>query len=142
MQKRKLGQGLEVSALSLGCMGYGKARLGADRKEMIALVRKAVDQGMTFFDTAESYGPFVSEDMLGEAVASSVTRSSSPRNSDGTLIPTPGLIMEASTASLRTSSALLKACSSAFEPTTSISFISIGSIPKCRWRKSPEPLAT
>lgn len=70
MEKRKLGQGLEVSALSLGCMGYGSARLGADRKEMIALVRKAIDQGMTFFDTAESYGPFVSEDMLGEAVAS------------------------------------------------------------------------
>lgn len=70
MLKRKLGQGLEVSALSLGCMGYGKARLGADRKEMIALVRSAIDQGMTFFDTAESYGPFVSEDMLGEAVAS------------------------------------------------------------------------
>ena len=64
------GQGLEVSALSLGCMGYGAARLGTDRKEMIALVRKAIDQGMTFFDTAELYGPFVSEDMLGEAVAS------------------------------------------------------------------------
>ncbi len=75
MQKRRLGQsGLEVSALSLGCMGYGKARLGADRPEMIALVRKAIDQGMTFFDTAESYGPFISEDMLAEALDRATVR--------------------------------------------------------------------
>ena len=54
MQKRKLGNsGLEVSALSLGCMGYGKARELPDRKEMIALIRKAVERGIDFFDTAE-----------------------------------------------------------------------------------------
>ena len=54
MQKRKLGQGLEVSALSLGCMGYGISRKIPDRKEMIAVIRKAVEMGVDFFDTAEA----------------------------------------------------------------------------------------
>ena len=62
MEKRKLGQGLEVSALSLGAMGYGKSREIPDRAEMIALLRKAVDLGMDFFDTAETYGPWTNED--------------------------------------------------------------------------------
>jgi aryl-alcohol dehydrogenase-like predicted oxidoreductase len=71
MQKRKLGRsGLEVSALGLGCMGmsfgYGPA---ADRKEMIAVLRSAVERGVTFFDTAEVYGPFTNEDLVGEALA-------------------------------------------------------------------------
>src|SRR5258706_5014705 len=71
MQKRKLGNsGLEVSAIGLGCMGmsfgYGPA---ADKKEMIALIRKAVEQGVTFFDTAEVYGPFTNEELVGEALA-------------------------------------------------------------------------
>src|SRR3984885_6952661 len=71
MQKRKLGRGnLEVSALGLGCMGmsfgYGPA---ADKQEMIALMRSAVERGVTFFDTAEVYGPFVNEDLVGEALA-------------------------------------------------------------------------
>ncbi|MFJ6324654.1 MULTISPECIES: aldo/keto reductase [unclassified Rhizobium] len=69
MQKRKLGQGLEVSALSLGAMGYGKARAIPDRPEMIDLLRQAVDLGMDFFDTAEVYGPWTNEEMLGEAFA-------------------------------------------------------------------------
>ena len=67
MQKRTLGQGLEVSALSLGAMGYGKARDIPDRAEMIALLRKAVGLGMDFFDTAETYGPWTNEMMVGEA---------------------------------------------------------------------------
>ena len=67
MQKRTLGQGLEVSALSLGAMGYGKARDIPDRAEMIVLLRKAVDLGMDFFDTAETYGPWTNEEMVGEA---------------------------------------------------------------------------
>ena len=67
MEKRKLGQGLEVSALSLGAMGYGKSRDIPDRAEMIALLRKAVDHGMDFFDTAETYGPWTNEIMVGEA---------------------------------------------------------------------------
>ncbi|XUY29143.1 aldo/keto reductase [Agrobacterium sp. rho-8.1] len=68
MQKRKLGQGLEVSALSLGAMGYGKARELPDRAEMITLIRHAVEHGMDFFDTAEVYGPFTNEEMVGEAL--------------------------------------------------------------------------
>ena len=67
MQKRKLGNsGLEVSALGLGCMGYGPA---PDRQDMIALIRAAVERGVTFFDTAEVYGPHKNEEMVGEALA-------------------------------------------------------------------------
>lgn len=71
MQNRRLGNsGLEVSAIGLGCMGmsfgYGPA---ADTKEMITLIRKAVEEGVTFFDTAEVYGPFVNEELVGEALA-------------------------------------------------------------------------
>jgi aryl-alcohol dehydrogenase-like predicted oxidoreductase len=70
IQKRKLGKsGLEVSAIGLGCMGmsfsYGPP---ADKKEMISLLRKAVEHGITFFDTAEVYGPFINEELLGEAL--------------------------------------------------------------------------
>ena len=69
MEKRTLGNGgLEVSALSLGCMGYGKARELQDRTQMIALIRKSVERGIDFFDTAESYGPLTNEDMVGEAL--------------------------------------------------------------------------
>ena len=72
MEKRKLGNGgLEVSAIGLGCMGmshgYGKP---ADKKEMINLIHKAVDTGITFFDTAEVYGPFTNEELVGEALSS------------------------------------------------------------------------
>ncbi|MCX6285415.1 MAG: aldo/keto reductase [Bacteroidetes bacterium] len=71
MKMRKLGKnGPEVSALGLGCMGmsysYGPA---GDKKEMISLLRTAVEQGVTFFDTAEVYGPFINEELLGEALA-------------------------------------------------------------------------
>ncbi|MBY3269825.1 aldo/keto reductase [Rhizobium laguerreae] len=69
MIKRTLGQGLEVSALSLGAMGYGKARELPDRAEMIDLLRTAVERGMDFFDTAEVYGPWTNEEMVGEALA-------------------------------------------------------------------------
>ena len=68
MQKRTLGQGLEVSALSLGAMGYGAARELLDRDDMIKLLRTAVERGMDFFDTAEVYGPFTNEEMIGEAL--------------------------------------------------------------------------
>jgi aryl-alcohol dehydrogenase-like predicted oxidoreductase len=69
MEKRRLGNGgLEISALSLGCMGYGKARELQDRTQMIALIRKAVERGIDFFDTAESYGPLTNEVMVGEAL--------------------------------------------------------------------------
>jgi aryl-alcohol dehydrogenase-like predicted oxidoreductase len=70
MQKRKLGSSLEVSALGLGCMsmtsGYGPP---ADKHEMIGLIRHAVELGVTLFDTAEAYGPFANEELVGEALA-------------------------------------------------------------------------
>ena len=69
MKRRVLGQGLEVSTLGLGCMGmswsYGQPK---DKGEMIALIRAAYERGVTFFDTAEVYGPLVNEELLGEAV--------------------------------------------------------------------------
>jgi aryl-alcohol dehydrogenase-like predicted oxidoreductase len=71
MQKRKLGNSnLEVSAIGLGCMGmsYGYGPAG-DKQEMIALLRTAVERGITFFDTAQMYGPFTNEELLGEALA-------------------------------------------------------------------------
>lgn len=71
MQKRELGKsGLEVSALGLGCMGMSFG-LGpaADQQEMIRLIRAAVEKGVTFFDTAEVYGPFTNEELVGEALA-------------------------------------------------------------------------
>ena len=70
MQKRILGNGLEVSALGLGCMGmsfaYGTA---PDTREMVSLLHAAVERGVTFFDTAEIYGPFANEELLGQAFA-------------------------------------------------------------------------
>jgi len=71
MKKRKLGKtNLEVSAIGLGCMGmsfgYGPPK---DKQEMMSLIRSAVDRGVTFFDTAEAYGPFINEELVGEALA-------------------------------------------------------------------------
>src|SRR6266480_4222971 len=71
MKKRKLGKsGLEVSAIGLGCMGmsfsYGPPK---DKKEMISLLHAAVEHGVTFFDTAEVYGPFTNEELVGEGLA-------------------------------------------------------------------------
>src|SRR6266542_1443973 len=71
MQKRKLGKSnLEVSAIGLGCMGlsfgYGPA---VDKRQGISLIRAAVYRGITFFDTAEAYGPFANEELVGEALA-------------------------------------------------------------------------
>src|SRR3954467_795117 len=71
MQKRTLGKsGLEVSAIGLGCMGmsfgYGPPK---EKQEMISLIRAAVDRGITFFDTAEAYGPYANEELVGEALA-------------------------------------------------------------------------
>ena len=70
MQKRKLGKSsLEVSAIGFGCMGMtGVYNSPGDRQDMISLLRAAVDRGVTFFDTAESYGPFANEELVGEAI--------------------------------------------------------------------------
>lgn len=71
MQKRKLGSsGLEVSALGLGCMGMSHSYAPfPEKKDMIAMIRAAVEKGITFFDTAEIYGPFINEELVGEALA-------------------------------------------------------------------------
>src|SRR5947199_5555884 len=71
MQKRKLGnRGLEVSALGLGCMGMSQSYgVPPDKQAMIALIRAAVERGVTFLDTAEAYGPFTNEELVGEALA-------------------------------------------------------------------------
>ena len=71
MQKRSLGKSkLEVSAMGLGCMGMSYAYgVIPDKKEMISLIQSAVECGVTFFDTAEMYGPFTNEELLGEALA-------------------------------------------------------------------------
>src|SRR6266568_350121 len=71
MQKRTLGKSnLEVSAVGLGCMGmsfsYGPP---ADKQEMISLIRSAIERGVTFFDTAEVYGPLINEELVGEALS-------------------------------------------------------------------------
>src|ERR1700745_167689 len=70
MQTRKLGQGLEVSAIGFGCMGlnfsYGT---GVSKQEGIAVIRKAFEDGVTFFDTAEVYGPYANEELVGAALA-------------------------------------------------------------------------
>ena len=71
MQKRNLGNsGLRVSALGLGCMGMSFGNYGPahDKQEMISCIRTAVERGVTFFDTAEVYGPFVNEELVGEAL--------------------------------------------------------------------------
>ena len=69
MQKRKLGNQLEVSAIGLGCMGmsYAYGPVG-ERSDMIKVIHAAVEQGITFFDTAEMYGPYINEDLVGEAL--------------------------------------------------------------------------
>src|SRR5258705_11661071 len=71
MQKRKLENGnLEVSAIGLGCMGMSfNLGRGMDKKDGISLIRAAVERGVTFFDTAEVYGPFTNEELVGEALA-------------------------------------------------------------------------
>src|SRR5467141_4382918 len=72
MQKRNLGVGsLEVSAMGLGCMRLspGHGTVAGTRQEMIALIRTAVERGVSFFDTAQVYGPFVNEELVGEALA-------------------------------------------------------------------------
>ena len=89
MKKRELGKsGLEVSAIGLGCMGmssgYGPPK---DKREMISLLRAAVERGVTFFDTAEIYGPFINEELVGEALAPMRERVVIATSSDSKSVP-------------------------------------------------------
>lgn len=138
MIKRKLGQGLDVSALSLGAMGFGKARELPDRAEMIALLRTAVERGMDFFDTAEVYGPWTNEEMVGEALAPIRDKVKIATKFGWDIDQETGSTAAASTAGRRRSAAPSRAASSACAPIISISTTSIGSIPTCRWRMWPE----
>ena len=100
MQRRKLGNsGLEVSALGLGCMGlshaYGQP---VDRQAGISLIRAAVERGVTLFDTAEAYGPFTNEEVVGEALAPLRSQVVIATNSASTLIPRRERVAAASTA--------------------------------------------
>jgi aryl-alcohol dehydrogenase-like predicted oxidoreductase len=139
MQKRKLGKSnLEVSALGLGCMGLSFG-LGpaVDKKEGISLIRAAVERGITFFDTAEVYGPFTNEELVGEALApfrkQVVIAPSLVSNVIRTRANRPG-----STAGRNTSSRLPMPRSSAFGPTSSTCSISTGLTPTCRSKRSRE----
>jgi aryl-alcohol dehydrogenase-like predicted oxidoreductase len=112
MEKRKLGRsGLEISAIGLGCMGlsfaYGPA---TDRQEAIKLIRSAVERGVTFFDTAEAYGPYANEELVGEALApmrAQVTIATKfgfafdPKGAQSGLNSRPGHIREVAEASLK-----------------------------------------
>ena len=135
MQKRKLGKSnLEVSAIGLGCMGmsfgYGPA---VDKQEGISLIRAAVERGVTFFDTAEVYGPFTNEELVGEALA--------PFREQVVIATKFGLGAEsggrrqvecAQTAGQSTSRKWPEARSSGSRPTSSICSISIALTRTCR----------
>src|SRR5205807_1730789 len=84
MQKRTLGKSnLEVSALGLGCMGMSQSYgVPPDKQAMIAFIRTAVERGVTFFDTAEIYGPYTNEELVGEALAPACARSAAPTPSN------------------------------------------------------------
>ena len=137
MKKRAMGKsGLEVSALGFGCMGlsygYGPA---IEKQQAIAMIRTAVERGVTFFDTAESYGPFTNEELVGEALAP---------HRDGVVIATKfgfdiapdGQRRSGSIAGQSISSRLLKRHSNASRQMLSISSTSTASIQTCRSRMS------
>ena len=135
MQKRTLGRsGLEVSALGFGCMGisfgYGPA---SNREDGLAIIRAAFEGGVTFFDTAEAYGPFTNEELVGEALG--------PVRNQVVIATKFGFKFEmanrrASTAVRRTSAKWLTHRSRVSKPTESISSISIASTRMCRSRMS------
>ena len=143
MKTRELGRsGLKVSAIGLGCMGINFSyATKLSRDEGVALIRAAVDRGVTFFDTAEVYGPFTNEEIVGEALRRSATRSSSPPSSASTLISRPGKIA-ASPAGPSASGRPSRDRSSDLASKPSISFISIASIRTSRSRTWPGPSRT
>jgi len=134
MVKRRLGKSdLEVSALGFGCMGisfgYGPA---SSRQDGVAIIRAAFDGGVTFFDTAEAYGPFANEEVVGEALG--------PVRDQVVIATKFGFKFDnGKQAGRRTSARWLKRRCSASTLTASISSTSIASIPKFRSRRSRAP---
>ena len=131
MQKRTLGMsGLEVSALGLGCMGLSFG-LGpaTEKSEAIKLIRAAVQRGVTFFDTAEVYGPYINEEVVGEVLLPFAGKSSLPLSLALSLIRTITASGPRPTAGPTTSSRSSKVLSNACRPTPSISSINIASTP-------------
>ena len=141
MKKRKLGRSnLEVSALGLGCMGmsfgFGPA---ADKQEMISLIRAAVERGVTFFDTAEVYGPFTNEELVGEALAPFKGRVAIATKFGFAPDPKGGRDGRPWTAGRSTSSRSRRPRSSGSGSTPSTSSISTASTTRSRSRTSREP---
>jgi len=110
MEKRTLGQGLEVSALGLGCMGMSEFYGTADEGEAIATIHRATELGITFLDTADMYGPFTNEKLVGRAIADRreqivlATKFGNQRSEDGSYLGingTPDYVRQACDASLR-----------------------------------------
>src|SRR5690348_18429045 len=109
MQTRRLGQGLEVSALGLGCMGMSEFYGTADEGEAISTIHRALELGITFLDTADMYGPFTNERLVGKAIADRrdqvvvATKFGNRRGEDGTFLGIsgrPDYVREACDASL------------------------------------------
>jgi hypothetical protein len=134
---RKLGsQGLEVSAVGLGCMGMTQSYGPADEAEFIATLHRAIELGCTFFDTAEGYGPFTNEELLGRALgpkrAQVILATKFGSSSKTAKSPEP-------IAARPTSARWCMRPSSAYAPITSICCISTASIGMCPWRTWPVP---
>src|SRR3954451_7271337 len=110
MQTRRLGQGLEVSALGLGCMGMSEFYGTADEGQAIATIHRAIELGVTFLDTADMYGPFTNERLVGRAIADRrdrvvlATKFGNERREDGSWVRingTPEYVRSACEASLQ-----------------------------------------
>ena len=136
MHNRILGHDLQVSAIGYGCMGLSQSYLPVPtREEGVALIRDAVDRGITFFDTAEVYGPFTNEQIVGAALAPSVSRSSSPPNSVSHLTTTDSKpVCRAARNTCARQSRVLR---SAWALTTSTCSTSTESTPMSRSRTPP-----
>ncbi len=141
LSTRKLGsQGLEVSSIGLGCMGMSQSYGPADETESIATIHRALDLGCTFFDTAEVYGPFINEELLGRGAEGPAER--------GVIATKFGFKFEkgkqvpgASRAGRSRSGRRSKDRCVVCRPTTSTCSTSIASIRPCRSRTSPAPSA-
>ena len=139
LQRRKLGsQGLEVSALGLGCMGMSQSYGPADETESIATLHRAIELGCNFLDTAEVYGPLTNEALLGKALKGrrhevTIATKFAWKFKDGKQIP------GARASSRPTSARPSRARCAAWAPTTSTCCTSTASIRRCRSRRSRAP---